>query len=500
MLDILIISSCIVAAWWVWSMRMPKNFPPGPKMPLPLIGDSYRMSSGSVTASIKDMQKKYGNVFGFYLTSNWRVVFVCDAQLINEVAYGNDFTQRYNKEMWRRIRGGVSLGKDIPGVLFSSNQTWVEQRRFCLSNLRDFGFGKQTMEEFISEELDKCTEFLDDKSMNGKKALFPKEVLGISVINSLWRMLNGTTFDQNDEKLLGIVHKLHFFISQFSKMEIQLGMQYRVLEEILEGLDVTQVHKAFKSMYGMAEEAVEDHVDNFDESVKPADFIEAYLAKINSETDPNSSFHGEDGKLNLKNCLMDLFIAGVETTTTSLTWAIYFMVKHPEIQERVQRELDENLGRDKMPRLSDKASTPYTEAVIHEIQRRGNVLPLSVSHVSPPDRITKIGNYEIPPYTEVFLTIGAVHDDPEVFDNPLDFNPDRFIEGGEFKAHPKVIPFGIGKRRCLGESLAKAQLYLYFARILQLYKLEAKTELTDETDEGFVVCPKRFEVAFIRRD
>jgi len=501
MLDTILIVSIVLIVWWMWTMRMPRSFPPGPRLPLPIIGDSYKMTHGSLTATIKSMRKQYGDVFGFYLTSNWKVVFVCDPQLLNQVAFSKDFSSRHNKQMWHRIRGGASLGRDVPGVLTSSGQTWVEQRRFCLSTLRDFGFGKQTMEEFILEELDKFIESLEAKSAAGTNPINPKDQLGASIINSLWRMISGTTYKQDDKQLADLTKKVHYLITELSKPTIHIAMQYRFFEEVFERLGLMYVYKAIGSLIAAADEAIETNAKQFDSTQPPSNFIEAYLAKMQAETDPKSSFYGASGMLNLQNDLIDLFAAGVETTTSTLTWAIYFMVKHPEIQVRVQRELDDIAGTGgRQLMMSDRAMTPYTEAVLLEVQRRGNILPLAGPHTSPADRVTRIGKYEIPPNTKVLFAIGEVHNDPAIFENPESFNPDRFIsKDGTFKAHPQVIPYGIGKRRCLGESLAKSQLYLYFTRILQLYHLEARTELTDKTNDGLAVSPKHFEVSFVPR-
>jgi len=276
-------------------------------------------------------------------------------------------------------------------------------------------------------------------------------------------------------------------------------MQYRFIEEIFERTGLTFVHKAFGGLVNVAKEAIKTHMEEFDDTAKPADFIEAYLARMRAETDTGSSFYGKVGELNLISDVVDLFFAGAETTTSTLNWTLYFMVKYPDVQKRVQEELDSVIGRNRSPTLSDRDMTPYTEAVLLEVQRRGNVLPLAVPHASSQTRTSKIGEFDIPPNTDVMLCIGEVYNDPEVFENPDQFDPERYLVDGKFRAHPKVIPFGIGKRRCLGEVLAKAQLYLYFARIMQVYDVQARSEIVEGTDDGFVVSPKMFQVAFVPR-
>ena len=102
------------------------------------------------------------------------------------------------------------------------------------------------------------------------------------------------------------------------------------------------------------------------------------LIETGNTTDEKSSFFGQLGQDNLKVTLFDLFTAGSETTSTTLTWAALYMVRYPEVQAKVQAELDNVIGVNRSPSMTDKPNLPYTEAVIMEVQRHSNVLPLGV--------------------------------------------------------------------------------------------------------------------------
>ena len=480
-------------------MKHPKNYPPGPRFPLPFIGDSYRMADGSLTKTITSMRAKYGDTFGFYFTGNMRVVFVCDPITIQEVANDDDFVSRWRPDFAFRVRGGKSCGTDLPGVLFGTGKTWREQRRFTLSTLRDFGFGKRSMEQFISEELEKFIEFLEVQSQSGKHSLYPNQLFSLTVVNSLWKMINGTSFDLHDPKLNNLIGFIDDFAQQVSKITVNLTMAYNSLEFIFEALGITRAFETWRELLDVGSETIAEHVENFDANAQPSDYIDAYLARIHSEANPESSFFGKSGHLNLRSTLADVFFAGIETTTTTLTWAMLFMAKYTDVQLKVQEELDCVIGRGRLPNLSDRAFTPYTEATIHEIQRKGNVLPLGVPHMSPDNKTTKINGYDIPPNTYLLLAFGEMLNDPKHFERPEEFNPDRFIQDGKFVPNPRVVPFGTGKRKCLGETLAKAQLYMYFACIMQRYSVVARSELSTEPESGFVFKAKRFEVGFVPR-
>ncbi len=165
---------------------------------------------------------------------------------------------------------------------------------------------------------------------------------------------------------------------------------------------------------------------------------------------------------------MDLFIAGSETTSTTLNWGMLYMLKHPEVAKKVQDELDSVFGLGMPPSANDRDKTPYTEAVIQEIQRMGNILSLSVVHGT--DRVCDLAGYTLPKNCQVFCNLGAIMHNPEYFPDPDKFDPERYLNrDGKFVPHPKVVAFGLGRRRCLVETLARMTLYMFFTGILSRY-------------------------------
>ena len=113
-------------------------------------------------------------------------------------------------------------------------------------------------------------------------------------------------------------------------------------------------------MIDLMAESVEHHQETLDVNA-PRDFTDAMLIEIQKTTDKNSSFYGDFGLENLKNVLFDLFLAGSETTSTTLTWAALYMVRYPQVQARVQTELDTVVGKNRRPAIVDKPKLPYTE-------------------------------------------------------------------------------------------------------------------------------------------
>ena len=138
--------------------------------------------------------------------------------------------------------------------------------------------------------------------------------------------------------------------------------------------------KVFMDIIDLMLENIMKHKESLNPN-EPRDFTDMMLIEIERTTEESSSLYGQFGIDNLKVTLFDLFLAGSETTSTSLTWAALYMVRYPEIQTRVQQELDQVVGLDRLPSMKDKTDLPYTEAVIMEIQRHANIVPMGVAHI-----------------------------------------------------------------------------------------------------------------------
>eukprot|EP00058_Branchiostoma_floridae_P004126 XP_002589614.1 hypothetical protein BRAFLDRAFT_81582 [Branchiostoma floridae] len=194
----------------------------------------------------------------------------------------------------------------------------------------------------------------------------------------------------------------------------------------------------------------------------PRDFIDLILNK--QETQETDGFTEE----NVVFIVLDMFVAGIESTTITLRWGLLYMVLHPEEQQKVQAELDSVLGTDHdVPTLAHRSQLPYTEATIMEIQRIRAIAPLSVPHATVQD--TTFRGYDIPAKTQVIGNIWSAQMDPEFWPNPEKFDPRRFLDSdGKVVTRPEsFMPFSMGRRVCLGEQLAKMELFLLFSSLLK---------------------------------
>jgi len=197
---------------------------------------------------------------------------------------------------------------------------------------------------------------------------------------------------------------------------------------------------------------------------EPRDFIDAYLDE--EENNPNNPYFFDE---QLVVTCMDLFVAGSDTTTITLRFALLYLILFPEVQRKVQEELDQVVGSNRPVSLTDKDKLIYFEAFLLEVNRYASVAPIVTPHAIT-ENIT-YQNYDIPKGALIFINTWGIHRNKEHWGDPETFRPERFIdESGKLITNDEwLLPFGSGKRRCPGEPLAKTSVFLMISNILQKY-------------------------------
>ncbi|XP_071999849.1 cytochrome P450 2K1-like isoform X3 [Engystomops pustulosus] len=206
-------------------------------------------------------------------------------------------------------------------------------------------------------------------------------------------------------------------------------------------------------------------------------------------------FHNE----NLNMVVNNLLIGGMEPVHSTLRWGLLLMMKYPDIQEKVQNEIDKVIGFSQ-PQIEHRKEMPFTNAVIHEIQRFGNIAPIGIPRATTRDIAFK--GYFLPKGTFVIMLMKTVLQDKNYFEKPEEFYPQHFLDSdGNFMINEAFIPFSAGKRSCIGENLAKIQLFLFFTRLLQNFTfLPCPGVDLDFTPEiGFVSSPKPYTMRAVPR-
>ncbi|XP_044129770.1 cytochrome P450 2G1-like isoform X1 [Bufo gargarizans] len=482
----LVISCLLIYSTWDKLYRK-RNLPPGPT-PLPVIGNLLQIKRGEMVKSLMEMGSRYGPVFTFYFGQR-PVVVLSGYRAVKEalVDQAEDFSGRGRMPSVDKLFDGH-------GVVFSNGERWKQLRRFSLSTLRNFGMGKRSIEERIQEE----AQCLVEAIRKYKQMLIdPRNILAQAVSNVICSVVFGSRFEYEDLKFLKLLNMLNETLVLMSSI---WGQLLEMIPNIMEY--VPGPHKKIDVIIERLLEFVAERVKMNEASIDPTsprDYIDCFISKMQQDNEnPISEF-------NIRNLLLtvlNLFFAGTETVSTTLRHGFLILMKYPEIQEKLHKEIDSVIGHNRSPNIEDRSKMPYMDAVIHEIQRFSDVIPMNVPHTVIKD--TTFRGFTIPKGTSVFPMLCTVLRDPSQFATPEKFNPGHFLDkSGSFKKSDAFMPFSTGKRVCLGEGLARMELFLFLTTILQNFTLKSDTQFT-ECDiaprmTGFANVPIGYQMSFIPR-
>ncbi|XP_068174782.1 cytochrome P450 2J2-like [Antennarius striatus] len=460
----------------------PANFPHGP-WAAPFFGNVF---TGGDFKSLEKLADDYGPVFSLRRGSE-RSVFISGYKMVKEalVNHMDSFIDRPVIPLFNVVFKGL-------GVSLSNGNTWKKHRKFIISHLRYFGEGHKSLEKYIQVESSiLCQVFKDEQG----KPFDPKFIMTNAVGNIIASVVFGRRFEYSDQSLLEVLKLDNEAIFLVGTARVELYNILPGLMQYLPGPHQTVLNN-YKKIMTFLEGEVQKHQETWNPD-DPRDYIDMYLAEMEkNKEDPQSAFSFES----LLVSMLDLIEAATESPTATLYWGFVFMLHHPEIQEKAQAEIDREIGPFRQPSLSDRPNLPYVDAMIHEMQRMGNILPLGFPKMASKD--TTLGGFFIPKGTAINTMLASVLFDKNEWETPHVFNPQHFLDSeGQFRKRDAFLPFSAGKRACIGENLTRMELFLFFTSILQRFTLSpAPGEMPSlEGRQGFSYTPQQFRIVAVPR-
>ncbi|KAM5242827.1 cytochrome P450 2E1 [Hipposideros larvatus] len=482
---LLVWAACLLVISFWKQVYSSWRLPPGP-FPLPIIGNVFQIDFNNIPKSLFKLAEQYGPVFTVYL-GPYRVVVLHGYQAVKEVLLQHkDFNGRAEL-------AAVHLHKD-KGIIFNDGPTWKDVRRFSLTKLRDYGMGKEGNERRIQTEVPFLLQALRETQ---GRPFDPTFLISGAPCNIIASILFGRRFGYGDESGLRLRRMVHENFYLLGTRWLQI---YNVFSTYLYYLPGThrKVMKNVSEIKNDILERVKEHHKSLDPNC-PRDFIDCLLIEMEKEKHSAEPVYTLD---NIAVTVADLLFAGTETTSTTLRYGLLILMKYPDIEEKLHEEIDRVIGPSRIPAIKDRLEMPYMDAVVHEIMRFINLVPSNLYHKATRDTVFR--GYVIPKGTIVIPTLDSLLYDKQEFPDPEQFKPEHFLnENGKFKYSDHFKAFSAGKRVCVGEGLARMEVFLFLTAILQHFRLKP---LVDRKDidlspivNGFASVPHPYKLCVLPR-
>ncbi|KAI1293483.1 Cytochrome P450 2B19 [Halotydeus destructor] len=433
------------------------EYPNGP-LPLPLIGNALKIRGSKLHKIFTDFADQYGAVFTFWMGKTPGVSIAnIDAAHEAYLKKMADFAGRPEMAITKPYIG--DKGKDL--IFTDYGRTWEVLRRVTMAAVRRYSVSEK-LSVLVADVIDQVMEEI--KRKHGEKPFKMLDYLYLMTYNIIAQSAFGEKFELDDKIFLQLLNDAKFFTDNTEQFFMLQSMPVLKYLPYFSGLN-KQMIDTFTRQREMVLKKYRQHLSTYREG-EIRDFADALIAgKIEAEADMrDSAEHLNDDNLALT--LSDLFLAGTDTTKTTMHWMLLFLAKYPQMQKKVRDEIDEVLG-DQILGPELKSRLNYTQAFISETLRFRPILPIGLPHKATVD--SSIAGHPIKKGTQVSMIHWAILHDPKHWDKPEVFRPERFLDadGVHNSRMLSFVPFGLGRRACVGEKLALVDMLYMVVRIMQ---------------------------------
>ncbi|XP_074565246.1 flavonoid 3'-monooxygenase CYP75B137-like [Curcuma longa] len=464
--------------------------PPGPRG-IPLLG-SLLFLHADLHAYFARLARAHGPIFSLRLGSKLAVVISSPA-IAREVLRDHDavFANRDVPAAGRII----AYGGDAEIVWNPNGPTWRMLRRVCVREM----LGPAGLDAVYALRRREVRASVQRIRSRAGSAVDVGVEMFLATMNAVTRTLWGSTLEDGDERSIEVGKEFRKLVAEITELLGRPNVSDffpAVAWMDLQGIQ-RQMRMLLRRFDQIFEEIIEMRKRKKQDGGRGEDFLEMML-RLEKE--------GGDGKTpftmtNVKALLMDMVVGGTETSSNTVEWAMAEIVRKPEILRRVQAELNSVVGRDAVVEESHISQLHYLAAVIKEVLRLHPALPLMVPHC--PSATCVIGGYTVPAGARVFVNVWAIHRDPEIWQDPLEFRPERFAGGGEagkqswdFSGNDfRYLPFGSGRRICAGMVMAERMVAYMVATLVHSFQWQAaegnKEAAEEDMEEKFGIVMKK---------
>ncbi|XP_078735417.1 cytochrome P450 1A1-like [Lampetra fluviatilis] len=475
------------------SSTPPPSSYPTPRGPFawPFVGNAMELGSAP-HVTLARWSKVYGDVMKIQIGSR-PVVVLSGLETIRQalVRQGDSFAGRPKFESFSIVGNGLSLA-------FNSTYgpAWKAHKRMAQGALRAFSeeevrpsTGTSTasasmcaLEEHTASEATELVQiFLEgSKAVAGtatttgdgqqptttKPGFDAVQPLALAVANVITALLFGTRYAHDDEELAGIVALAHDFVKVTAAGNI--GDFVPAARLLLPSCRSSM--RRFTALNHRFSEFIRRRVSEHHSSHDKSNVtdVTSWLISLSHDSKFDENGNVEFPLDKVSSIVSDFLGAGFDTISTTLSWSMLYLAAYPDIQQHIHQELDAVVGRQRRPSLNDRRQLPFTEAFILEVLRHSSVVPFTIPHSTTRD--TVLQGFFIPKDTCIFINQWQVNHDSTLWDEPFAFRPERFLSEDQSSVDrtrsANLLAFGTGKRRCMGEAVARSELFLFLSILL----------------------------------
>ncbi|KAF8032873.1 hypothetical protein BT93_D1682 [Corymbia citriodora subsp. variegata] len=486
---LLLLSGIFAISCWAWRRSAQKtgspSLPPGPAG-LPLVGNLPFLDP-ELHTYFTALARKYGPVLKLQLGKKLGVVVTSPATA-REVLKDNDVTFA-NRDVPVAARAATYGGCDVVWTPYGPE--WRMLRKVCVLSLLS-NHKLDSVYDLRRKEVRKTVGYL---RIRAGSPVNVGEQMFLTVLNVITSMLWGGTVQGEERERLGADFRqvvsditdllgkpnISDFYPSLARFDLQgIERQMKELAKSFDGIFEQMIEKRLK----MDREGGNGSLDGGENS---RDFLQ-FLLELKDEEDAKTPLT----MTGLKALLMDMVVGGTDTSSNTIEFAVAEVMNKPSVLSKIQRELEAVVGKDNIVEESHIRRLPYLHAVMKETLRLHPATPLLVPHC--PSVNCTVGGYMVPKGSRVFINVWAIHRDPSIWSNSLEFHPERFLHskcdygGNDFN----YMPFGAGRRICVGIAMAERMVLYSLATLFHSFDWKLpEGEKMDLTEQFGIVLKKK---------
>ena len=461
MLLMFVFVATIILIYWIWSRNEHDCKPNGPRG-LPILGNTLQVNPDKFHFNLAEWAQQFGPIFKCSIMRT-NMVVLSSPELIRKAfaseKYGKIFNDRPESFL------GKYYFRNYLGILVARyGETLFKMRKVFHSALHLYGDGIPKYEKAVQSELETLIQRINNFEGDD---FDPSPVFERSLGNLVSILVCGETMSDGDAIVVwdfirisneSLNPTVEFFLFNFPFLRFIPGKYRRI----------------YRTLLKTNEAIFERYLYKYQETYEPGlerGLVDAFI-KLQRETKEQGATWFDDDQM--KGMVNIAIGASLNTTIAAMTSILLAFINNISCTEKIYQEIVSVVGKNRLPNLNDKVKMQYTEAAIMECLRLASIIPILVPH-SCMDDCTFEG-FKILKDTRILANLWSVNQDPNIWGDPDVFRPERFLDADgnllppENKLRQALLHFGVGRRNCLGEVMAKSRLFLYVTSLIQYFK------------------------------